>query len=264
MSWVGLVNHPTTVAWEGAGRDDARIRGEVTEMTLQSLSEARRVAEDARRGVWSRRVDMLLLTAIVGLTIFFAGLLSFVLPVQAGQDLGLSGAQALALVALMSASAVLGLCWVVHIRFRSIFLEYDGWASEIDAAFIIASTQSPPEENQQTSVLETLLRARGMFPRWLADQRSRNIHWSHPLWLAIFFLGPPGFILLVSGAALLISDPGMAVLMLATGCLLVGPIVFLHGQHRSRQRRQEIQLVADWDQRLGTLMEQIDHPNGNM
>lgn len=260
---LALVDHLTIAAQEDERQHGADVRGEVDKMILQSLSVAGRAVEDARHGVGFRRDDMLMLTAVAGIMVFLAGLLSIVLPVQAGRDVGLSGVQALALVSAITASVVIGLCWAVHIRFQSRLREYDEWVSEINAAFIVASTQSHPED-QQTSVLETLFRARSMLPKWLVDQRKGNLDRNLRLWLLIFFLGPPGFILLVSGFASLGSDLGVAVLMLAVGSLLVGPMVLLYGRHLSRQRGLEIQLMADWNQSLGMLMEQIDRPYRDM
>jgi hypothetical protein len=209
-------------------------RRETKELLIDSLSEARRLANEAYRAANSGYQDAILLVIVlVGLVGWMALFAAMSLTSLFEPDLRLAGSLLVSFFVTWSGCAIL--LYIINRRVRPKVLRLSKWVQDLDLA--LRSERAISWDDDQGSSVELLFSAYDELPGWFSVRR-KDFWYRDPVHYYIFFL------LILLGSSFLVgslgtySDPRMPSILLLLG---VGSLVAMYLLYRRILKRSELE-----------------------
>ena len=226
---------------------------------VDSLSEGRRLAQEAYEAAKSNYEDTVIVLVIVGVAFFMGAFLAGLWVIPDGHD-----SIRLTSSAILGALAMVGVILPTFLKTRKRQLtairQFEEHAKRLADALAIELSSGKPPDGYPSS-FEIIAGAGDQIPVWLAARRQAGAYRHPTTWIAIFVFAYAGALLTVAAVAEMLSDwddPARNGVVLAIGCVMLVSTLSLYRRWRKEERLESEQVTGDWRGRLEVLRSEME------
>jgi hypothetical protein len=220
---------------------------------IETLSEARQLADEAMRSVRSNHQDLVAIMAVVGLVVGMAvyiGLFLLFVP-------SVSPLLTLGIGVIVAIFLPLGTSIIVGRKVREEVQQKRMWADKLDKALTREMIGKGPGDGEESS-MELLFRAYDLLPDWMSARRKAGMYRSPGTWTLIFFSVILTGSLMLSGIVALFSDAIAGIVPLLISMAFLAISYHLYHSWKRNEGEEEASTRLRFTSRFDSLEQTIE------